>query len=566
MSTSKDRTRRASEARESQGLATESAVMNVIRGKPGISVYQISRILGSSIGLVDGAVKRLSDRDDVDTRQVLREGRITNEVYPKDYRIRPSPEIEVGSDMFPPRLNWGEKAYIYALNRASIGISSTPQEEWSKKALLEAEGGVKKKDTNLVITIPEKLRNFYLWENSSRNVSVVDDLILVDLKTEIPIVGVAEPNSPFLIKEATGPQKNMASIYNSAQAVVTEERESEAIAVIMRASRPQVSIIGIGGAGTNIISWVKEKLGGVTGAKLIAVNTDATHLSTIKADRRILLGQKTTSGMGAGGYPQRGEQAATESLEQIKNDTEGSNVIFIVTGLGGGTGTGASWVIANALKPTGALMIGVVTLPFAVERFRYINAHEGLRRLRQICDTVIVIDNNRLAKLGNLSLKASLGMANELVGEFLKSVVETMTTESLVNIDFADFRAITEKRGLAGIGVADATDKNRIERATLEALDNQLLDIKDSTNVFGVLVQITAGEDLTLDEVIRAEESVTKSLPVKARVIWGARVQRSLKGSVSAMVVLTGIESAFLTDSPRKVIHTQNRRDKVNLR
>jgi cell division protein FtsZ len=333
-----------------------------------------------------------------------------------------------------------------------------------------------------------------------------------------------------------------------------EMLETEKIEAIMRQARPSVAVIGVGGAGCNIVSWVKEKRGGVAGAKLIAANTDATHLSTIKADRRILLGEKTTHGMGAGGYPQRGEQAARESMEQIKKDTMNSNIVYVATGLGGGTGTGASWVIANALKASGALMIGVVTLPFAVERFRYNNAKEGLQRLRQQCDTVVVIDNNRLAKVaGDLPLKEALGVANELVGEFVKGITETITTASLINIDFADLRAIMEKRGLAAIGVGEATGEDRIERATQAALDAQLLDIKDSTKAFGVLIHVSGGEDITLDEVTQAGEMVTRSLPAKARVVWGARVDPTLQGKVRVMVVLTGIESTFLASQPRGI-------------
>jgi cell division protein FtsZ len=307
---------------------------------------------------------------------------------------------------------------------------------------------------------------------------------------------------------------------------------------------------------------VKERKGGVSGAKLIAANTDATHLSIVKADRRVLLGEKSTKGMGAGGFPQRGEQAARESIDQIKKDSVGSNIVYVATGLGGGTGTGASWVIANALKPTGALMIGVVTLPFAVERFRYNNAKEGLKNLRTQCDTVVVIDNNKLAKVaGDLPLKEALGVANELVGEFVKGITETITTASLINIDFADLRAIMEKRGIAAMGVGQATGEDRVERATQAALDAQLLDIKDSTKAFGVLIHVAGGEDITLDEVTQAGEMVTRSLPPKARVVWGARVDPSLQGKVRVMVVLTGVESTFLSEQPStmsKLLRSRN--------
>ncbi len=333
-----------------------------------------------------------------------------------------------------------------------------------------------------------------------------------------------------------------------------EMMESEKIEAIMRQARPQVSVIGVGGAGCNIVSWVKEKKGGVSGAKLIAANTDATHLSTIKADRRILLGEKTTHGMGAGGYPERGAAAARETMSQIKKDIAGSNIVYIATGLGGGTGTGASTVIANEIKPSGALLIGVVTLPFAVERFRYNSAKVGLSKLKSECDTVVVIDNNRLAKVaGDLPLKEALGVANELVGEFVKGITETITTASLINIDFADLRAIMEKKGIAAIGVGESSGEDRIERAVQTALDAQLLDIKDSTKAFGVLIHVAGGEDITLDEVTQAGEMITRSLPPKARVVWGARVDPSLQGRVRVMVVLTGIESTFLAQQPSRL-------------
>ncbi|MHB1867959.1 MAG: cell division protein FtsZ [Nitrososphaerales archaeon] len=345
-------------------------------------------------------------------------------------------------------------------------------------------------------------------------------------------------------------------------AKMDEMAENEKIAAIVRASRPQVSVIGVGGAGCNIVSWVKEKRGGVSGAKLIAANTDAIHLSIVKADRRILLGEKTTGGMGAGGYAEKGAKAAMESIEKIKKDTAGSNIIYIATGLGGGTGTGASHVIASALRPSGALMIGVVTLPFAVERFRFNSAKDGLQKLKSHCDTVVVIDNNKLAKLaGDLPLKEALGVANELVGEFVKGITETITTASLINIDFADLRAILEKRGLAAIGVGESSGEHRVERAVQMALDAQLLDIKDSTKAFGVLIHVSGGEDIKLDEVTQAGEMVTRTLPNKARVVWGARVDPSLRGKVRVMVVLTGVESAFAPEKSNpmaRIIRARN--------
>lgn len=324
--------------------------------------------------------------------------------------------------------------------------------------------------------------------------------------------------------------------------------EDEKIESIVRSAKPHVSVIGIGGAGCNIITWIKEQKGGISGAKLIAANTDATHLSIVRADKRILLGEKTTKGMGAGGYPERGAAAMRESIEQVKKDVSGSNIVYLTLGLGGGTGTGGASIASRALKEDGRLLIGVVTLPFSVERFRYDSAKEGLKTLRDECDTVIVIDNNRLAQVaGELPLKEALGVANELIGEFVKSVTETVTTASLINIDYADLRSIMRKMGIAAMGIGEASGDGRIEKAVQTALSAQLLDVKDPSRAFGVLIQITGGQDVTLDEVTLAGEMITRSLPSKAQVVWGARVDPKLQGRVRVMVILTGVETTILS-------------------
>ncbi len=321
--------------------------------------------------------------------------------------------------------------------------------------------------------------------------------------------------------------------------------EQETIRAAMELARPTVTVIGAGGAGSNIVSWIKDH--GIIGGKLIAVNTDAAHLSITKADRRILLGAKLCMGRGCGGYPEKGKQATYETLHEIQREVEGSNIIFICAGLGGGTGTGAVQILAEEVKKlTGALVVGVVTLPFSVERYRFDLAKEALEKLRAHCDTVVVIDNNRLAKVaGNLPLQQALGVANELVGEFVKGITETITTASLINIDFADLTAIMEQKGLAAIGVGFRDGVDRIEKAVRMALDTQLLDIKDMSSARGALVHVCGGDDITLEEVTRAGELVTRSLPHNVRIVWGARVDNHMNGNARVMVVLTGVESTF---------------------
>lgn len=340
-----------------------------------------------------------------------------------------------------------------------------------------------------------------------------------------------------------------SSDYNSYmnQSRITPESvaEDEQLRAVMEMAKPLICIIGAGGAGSNIVSWIKQR--GLTGGKLIAVNTDAAHLGITKADRRILIGPKLTQGRGCGGYAEKGMDATRESITEITREVQGANIIFICAGLGGGTGTGAIQVLSEELKRhTGALIIGVVTLPFAVERYRYDMAKEALDNLQRSCDTLVTIDNNKLTKLaGNLPLKEALGVANELVGQFVKGITETITTASLINIDFADLTAIMEGKGLAAIGVGTAEGMDRIEIATRMALETQLLDIKDMSMANGVLVHVSGGDDITLEEVTRAGELVTRSMPHEVRIVWGARVDPTMKGRARVMIVLTGVETNF---------------------
>jgi len=334
--------------------------------------------------------------------------------------------------------------------------------------------------------------------------------------------------------------------------------EEEKIEQFARLAQPSVVAVGIGGAGCNIISWVKEK--SVAGGKLVSINTDASHLKISKADRRILIGADLTRGLGCGGYPELGEKALYESADDVINEISEAHIIFLVSGLGGGTGTGASIALAEELRKRFAdvssphLIVGVVTLPFDVETARMVIAKKGLNRLKAACDTVVVIDNNRLVKIaGNLPFREALGVANTTVGKFVKGVTETITTASLINLDYADLRAIMERRGLASIGIGDGKGESRVEQAVEKALNERLLDIEDVTKARGLLIHVSGGEDLTLYEVNHAAEIVKRSLPPKAKVIWGARVDKELQGNASVMAVITGVESAFLKRHEKRI-------------
>src|SRR5512141_3032383 len=203
-----------------------------------------------------------------------------------------------------------------------------------------------------------------------------------------------------------------------------------------------IKVIGCGGGGSNMTNWLYRK--GVKGAEVICINTDKQHLDMMEADRKILIGTHVTRGLGAGGFPQKGAEAAKESQTEIKDALRGADMVFVCGGMGGGTGTGSAPVVAQMAKEGGAIVIGTVTMPFRVERARIDKAEEGLSQLRQFCDTVIVIDNNRLVQFA---------VANELISTMIKGIVEIISVPSLVNLDFADVKAIMRDGGVAVIGV-----------------------------------------------------------------------------------------------------------------
>jgi cell division protein FtsZ len=333
-------------------------------------------------------------------------------------------------------------------------------------------------------------------------------------------------------------QRNIEEVVNAAIS-------SKSIEEIAREAIPQITVLGIGGAGCNIVSWMKGKE--VAGARIYGLNSDAQHLSITKADDRVLLGYKVCGGLGCGGFPEQGAKAAEESLDEIEKMVSGSGLVFVTAGLGGGTGTGAAPVSAKLAKEMGALTLAVVTTPFQVERARLAKAKEGLKRLVDVCDAVIVIDNNRLRRVaGSLPLAEAFAVANELIATFIKNIAETIATPSLMNLDFADMKAIMMGSGVCAIGVGEGQGDTKVEDAVEKALDTQLLDIGDIKKSEGALVHIEGGEDMTLEDVNRAGELVINRIASNAKVSWGARVNSSRQGTMRATIVLAGVDSPFL--------------------
>jgi len=306
-----------------------------------------------------------------------------------------------------------------------------------------------------------------------------------------------------------------------------------------------IKIIGTGGAGNNMVTWLYRR--GIKGAEVIACNTDKQHLDISEADKKFLIGREVTRGLGCGGFPQKGAQAAQESMNELKESLKGSDMVFVCAGMGGGTGTGSAPVAAQVARDTGAIVIGVVTMPFKIERARCDKAEWGLQQLRKVSDTVIVIDNNRLVQIaGNLPVQQAFAVANELISTMIKGIVETIAVPSLVNLDFADVKAIMTNGGLAAIGVGSSDTNSRVEESVRGALENPLLQI-NYEGATGALIHVTGGPDMTLDDINKVGELVTTSLDQDANVIWGARVDESMKGRIMVMTIITGVKSPHLT-------------------
>ncbi|MCF7862259.1 cell division protein FtsZ [Candidatus Woesearchaeota archaeon] len=322
------------------------------------------------------------------------------------------------------------------------------------------------------------------------------------------------------------------------------ERQKDIAGQDIEVKAANIKIIGSGGAGNNMVNWLYKK--GICGAEIVATNTDLQHLNVTNADHKFLIGKEVTKGLGCGGFPQKGEESARENLNEIRDCLKGSDMVFVCAGMGGGTGTGSAPVIAGIAQDIGSIVIGTVTMPFKIERARVDKAEGGLAALRKVTDTVIVIDNNRLVEIaGNLPVQQAFAVANELIATMIKGIVETISVPSLVNLDFADVKAIMTNGGVAAIGVGASDTNNKVEESVKGALSNPLLDI-NYEGATGAIIHVHGGTDLTLEEISRVGELVTESMDQDANVIWGARVSEDMKGKITVMTIVTGVKSPWL--------------------
>ncbi len=313
--------------------------------------------------------------------------------------------------------------------------------------------------------------------------------------------------------------------------------------ILVQKQGAKVKVIGCGGGGGNSVSRMKEI--GIKGCEVIAINTDAQDLLYTNADVKILIGRELTGGLGAGSNPKIGEEAARESEQEIRKRLANADLVFITCGLGGGTGTGSAPVVADIAKKMGALVIGVVTLPFTVEGQKRIeNAQYGLERFEQIADTLIVVPNDKLLELApELPIQTAFKVADEILTNAVKGIAELITSAGLVNLDFADVKAVMLNGGVSLIGIGESdSPQNRAIEAVERAINNPLLDVKiDSAK--GALVNIIGGADMSLDEYRQVMEKVSSKVAPDAKIISGAKISADMEKTIKVLLIVTGVKS-----------------------
>ena len=333
----------------------------------------------------------------------------------------------------------------------------------------------------------------------------------------------------------------------------------------LRELKPRILVVGVGGAGGNAINAMIDA--GMQGVEFVAVNTDAQDLKMSKADAKIQIGMNLTKGLGAGAKHDIGQAAADESINEIINYIQGSNMVFIASGMGGGTGTGASHVIAKAAREMNILTVGVTTLPFAYEgpkRMR--RASAGLEELKRHLDTSIVVPNQNLFKIANEStgFEESFSLSNDVLKHGVQSITDLMVRPGMINLDFADVETVMSSSGKAMMGTGEAEGENRSIAATELALNNPLIDEYTLQGAKGLLVNITGGSDIKLFEVDAAVNKIRAEVDPEAELIFGAIKDENMNGKIRVSIVATSLKGASVTPEPRPVLNVVNNLNRSN--
>ncbi|MEE9506624.1 MAG: cell division protein FtsZ [Thermoplasmata archaeon] len=330
-------------------------------------------------------------------------------------------------------------------------------------------------------------------------------------------------------------------------------KEARSFDVSVEFGKPRILVVGCGGAGNNSVDRLMRI--GVHGAKTVAINTDKMHIDRIEAEKKALIGRSITRGMGAGGCPEVGERCALLAEDDIRRLISGADMTFITVGMGGGTGTGVAPVVARLAESMGSVVVAIATTPFDAEKRRCRAAREGLEKLRRHCDSVIVLDNNRLVKMvPNLPIEQAFCVMDQLISEVIRGITETITLPSLINLDFADVKTMMSTGQTATIlyGEECADDP---EQVIVETLNNPLLDI-DYSDASGALIHLTSGPDLSIGTAYSVVDGISSQLSPDANVIFGARLDSDFTGVIRVLAIITGVHSPnLLSPSAGQVIY-----------
>ncbi|MEM0201182.1 MAG: cell division protein FtsZ [Candidatus Micrarchaeaceae archaeon] len=318
------------------------------------------------------------------------------------------------------------------------------------------------------------------------------------------------------------------------------------------AFQPKVAVVGLGGQGSNLINRLMSN--NIKSADTIAMNTDVGHLNMIKAQKKVLLGKDITSGLGAGGYPEVGMKAAEVSKPEIAAALEGYDLVFVAAGMGGGSGTGSAPVVAQVAREMGATVVATVTYPFSLERSRKLKADWGIEQLNKQADCVIVIENDKLLSyVPNLPIERAFELVDNITGNAVKGIADTITLPSLINLDFADLRNVVRNTGTAVISIGSGYGADKVEQAIKSTKQHPLLTV-DNEGAKGALIHVVGGTNLTISDATRIGEGVTDNLATDANVIFGARMLPELNDQIRVMSVITGVKAKF-GESRNKDIH-----------
>lgn len=306
----------------------------------------------------------------------------------------------------------------------------------------------------------------------------------------------------------------------------------------------RISVLGVGGAGCNCVNRLATE--GIKSARTVSINTDGKHLNMIKSSKKVLIGRTITRGLGAGGDMNIARKCAEADHALLKESIGENELVFLCAGMGGGTGGGAAPVVARIAKEQGAIVVAMVTYPFALERVRLRKAQESIQSLVKECDTVVVIDNNRLASyVPNLPINKAFQLADSITTRAVIGIADTIMFPSLINVDYADVQTVMQNGGLSMISLGEASGHDCVENVVKDTLDHPLLDV-DYEGARGCLLHLEGGPDLTLGDAIRTGELLTNSFGEDANVKMGARINPSFQEKMRITAIITGVKSPYI--------------------